>query len=98
MFTTLVLIAFSFLPFIQVSKSSLILCSEKVSRVQVCQNKASYRPNIPPTPRICVISPVVDVKDILDVDTEKKTITIHLYIILQWMDDGLNYAIPDGKE
>ena len=80
------------------TESSLILCSEKVSRVQVCQNKGTYRPNVTPYPRLCVVKPVVDIKDVLDIDPEKKTITVYLYIILQWVDDGLNYAVPEGEE
>ena len=76
----------------------LILCAEKVSRVQICKKEANYRPNITPYPRLCVIKPVVDIKDILDINLEKKTITVYLYIILQWIDNSLSYAIPEGEE
>ena len=79
-------------------KSDLILCSEKVSRVQICKKETNYRPNITPYPRLCVIKPVVDIKDILDINLEKKTITVYLYIILQWIDNSLSYAIPEGEE
>ena len=79
-------------------KSDLILCSEKVSRVQICKKEANYRPNITPHPRLCVIKPVVDIKDILDINVDKKTITVYLYIILQWIDNSLSYAIPEGEE
>ena len=80
------------------TESSLILCSEKVSRVQICKKETNYRPNITPYPRLCVIKPVVDIKDILDINLEKKTITVYLYIILQWIDNSLSYAIPEGEE
>ena len=80
------------------TESELILCSKNVSRIHVCKKQANHRPNVTPYPRLCVIKPVVDIKDILNINVEKKTITVYLYIILQWIDDSLSYAIPEGEE
>ena len=49
-----------------------------------------------PVPRN--ISCIVDIKDILEVNEDQKTITIYLYLIMEWIDPQLKVVGPSGKK
>ena len=44
----------------------------------------SKRPNWPPEPRPVLITPIVNIKDILDIDPNMKTLTVFIELILLW--------------
>ena len=39
---------------------------------------------------------MVDIKDVIDIDEEKQTMTIYIYMSLSWADDSLKVVSPPG--
>ena len=37
-------------------------------------------------------------KDIIDINHERNLITVYTYIIVQWTDPEISYAVPEGHE
>ena len=84
-----IFIAFSYCelrPCVELQNSSVTL---------LCKNKESQRTNSPPQPFPVKVTPIVDFKDIIDIDPEEKTMSTFIKLILTWNDGGL--GIVKGK-
>ena len=72
-------------------------CSRNVTKVELCTNEQNYQSKAC-TPLPCKINPIFDMKDILSIDTHKNTITFNIYIILEWIDERIDFAVPEGQK
>ena len=83
--------------FIDSSYCELETCAklQNSSVTVLCKNKESQRTNSPPQPFPVQVTPIVDFKDIIDIDPEEKTMTTFIKLILIWTDEGL--GIVKGK-
>ena len=88
-FFTLLLYYFNFCGSILV-KAELKLCSENVTKSQVCKKSLKYRANSTPKPWPLVLKSIVDLKNILAIDPDKKTMTADIYLIVEWIDPEIN--------
>ena len=61
----------------------------------LCKNNESQRTNSPPQPFPVKVTPIIDFKDIIDIDPEEKTMSTFIKMILIWTDEGL--GIVKGK-
>ena len=67
--------------------SKVILCKDKSNlTTSICKLSKEYRNNFAPQPHPCVVTPIVDLRNILKVLPESKTITVDIHIILYWND------------
>ena len=76
---------------------SLKPCSRNVTKVELCTNERNYK-STACTPLPCKINPIFDMKDILSIDNDKNTITFNIYIILEWIDERIDFAVPEGQK
>ena len=76
---------------------SLKPCSRNVTKVELCTNERNYK-STACTPLPCKINPIFDMKDILSIDNHKNTITFNIYIILEWIDERIDFAVPEGQK
>ena len=81
---------------IKVKGDSLILCSdETAARMQPCKKSHSYRSNSGPE-QPTFYDLIFDLKNIIEVDHDKNTMTAYVYIITKWNDSRLNFSYPNG--
>ena len=91
------LLIFFFLPN-NVYGGDLKLCSNsKVESIELCKKSNDYRPNVGPD-KPTFYDLIIDLKNIIDVDQNKNTITAYVYIITQWNDSRIDYAQPIDKK
>lgn len=83
--------------FIEFSYCELKPCGElqNSSATVLCKSKESQRTNSPPQPFPVKVTPIIDFKDIIDIDPEEKTMSTFIKMILTWTDEGL--GIVKGK-
>ena len=78
----------------KVQGGGLRLCSNsKVESIELCKKSNDYRPNVGPD-KPTFYDLVIDLKNIIDVDENKNTITAYVYIVTQWNDSRIDYALP----
>ena len=51
-----------------------------------------------PRPLPLTINPIVDIKDILAIDEDDKSMTVDIYIIMKWVDPQITYVGPEGTK
>ena len=71
-------------------KAELKLCSENVTKSQICKKSITYRANTTPEPYPVILKSIVDLKNILAIDPDKKTMTADIYLIVEWIDPEIN--------
>ena len=71
-------------------KAELKLCSENVTKSQICKKSIKYRANSTPKPWPVSLKSIVDLKNILAIDPDKKTMTADIYLIAEWIDPEIN--------
>ena len=84
--------------FLFVGNNCLKPCSEEVSQTGLCTNQSNYQNTEPCYPRPCKLNPIIDIRDVLSIDTEENTITYHIYIVLEWIDERIQLAVPEGQQ
>ena len=70
--------------------AELKLCSENVTKSQICKKSIKYRANSTPKPWPIILKSIVDLKNILEIDPDKKTMTADIYLIIEWIDPEIN--------
>ena len=78
--------------------AGLILCTEEVLVTQLCKKEENYDPSMPPRPHPANVTAVLDLKSVLDVDADKKTVTVYVYLIMIWTNFEIDVNYPPGKE
>ena len=81
---------------IPIVQAKLKLCSEPVDEIQLCKYQNEYRANDPPNPKPAILTPILTIQNVLDVDHDKKSITLYFTIELHWKESRLNVSIPEG--
>ena len=71
-------------------KAELKLCSENVTKSQICKKSIKYRANSTPKPWPVSLKSIIDLKNILAIDLDKKTMTADIYLIVEWIDPEIN--------
>lgn len=74
---------------LQPNKSGKILplCAEQDDNVyQLCTINEDHCPVCPPKPWPKSVTPILDLRGVLDADVDKRTITVFMKIILIWQD------------
>ena len=71
-------------------------CADRVFTSQLCTTDSEYSIFNPPKPWPLVLNPMVDIKDVIDIDEEKQTINLYIYMSLSWTDDSLKVISPPG--
>ena len=78
-----------------VSTFALSYCNEKMiednPKTLLCKEDDTYCPVCPPKDWPRKIDPIIDFKDVLDVNEEKKSITILINLILIWNDTSISH-------
>ena len=70
--------------------AELKLCTENVTKSQICKKSIKYRANSTPKPWPTVVKSVIELKNILAIDPDKKTMTVDIYLIMEWVDVEIN--------
>ena len=82
----------------KVNGGGLRLCSNAiVESIELCKKSNDYRPNVGPD-KPTFYDLILDLKNIIDVDQNKNTITAYVYIITQWNDSRIDYAQPVDEQ
>ena len=50
----------------------------------------------PPKPHPVEVTAVLDLKDVLEINANKKTMTVLTNIILTWKDEGISVFVPNN--
>ena len=76
----------------------LPLCSENTTETRLCKIDDDHCPVWPPKPWPVRVTPLLSLKDILDIDESKKTIQLFARITFFWFDYGINVDTPGDKK
>ena len=76
----------------------LPLCSENVTTVRLCKINEDHCPICPPKPWPVNVTPLLFLKDILDIDELKKTIKLYAKISFFWIDNAIFVDYPFGEK
>ena len=71
-------------------------CSQLTNVTKLCRKNADYNPWAAPKPWPANVTPTVDLKNVIDVDQDKKSLTVYLYLITYWYDSEIFVHAPDG--
>ena len=99
MFKHLLYYLFIFCHIIIITKAELKFCSESVKRIQLCKMKDNYRVNGPPksfSTNPTILTPILNLQNILDVDHDKKYMTIYFTIETHWNNPDIGVSTPEG--
>ena len=86
---------------IPIVSGKLKLCSEPVDEIQLCKQKNDYRANDPPRilsytdPKPAILTPILNLQNVLDVDHDKKSMTIYFTIEMHWNESRIGISTPD---
>ena len=78
------------------SERNLESCSQITNVTKLCRKNADYNPWAAPKPWPTNVTPTVDLKNVIDVDQDKKSLTVYLYLITYWYDSEIFVHAPDG--
>ena len=76
--------------------SNIPYCSNNQSdRIQICKKDNNHVTNRPPKPYPIKVIPILDLKDVHDVDVERETLTVYVKIVLWWEDFSISVITPN---
>ena len=83
--------------------AELKLCSEPVNKIQLCKRMDNYIANKPPrklnyTDTPAILTPIIYLENVLEIDHDKKSITIYVTIDMEWVDSEIGVSYPEGIE
>ena len=86
--------------FVFTPKISCVLqsCSQSVSITQLCNRFENYRANTAPKPWPVIVNPIIDFKNILEIESDEKTMTVYINFIMNWIDQEIYVNPADGKK
>ena len=76
----------------------LELCEVETDVAKLCKKYEDYRPNDTPKPLPTIVTPYVDLKSVIDVSEDKKSLTLYIYLVTHWYDKEVFVHTPKGKE
>ena len=81
-----------------VNGKGLDFCNTKTNITKLCKKSGDYAPNKVPKPWPTLVTPYVDLKSVIDVNENKKTMTVYLYLVTYWYDQEISVNNPNVKE
>ena len=79
--------------FISRTYCDLKLCNASVTITQLCKRFEDYRANAIPNPTPVLVKPIIDLKNILYIEPDKKTLSLYINFIMDWQDNEI-YVNP----
>ena len=76
----------------------LLKCPENSNKTIICTRNIDYKSDRVPRPIPRDITSIIDVKDIIGINENEKTMTIYLHLIMEWEDPQLDVIGPEGKK
>ena len=76
----------------------LELCEVETDVAKLCKKYEDYRPNDTPKPLPTIVTPYVDLKSVIDVSEDKKSLTLYIYLVTHWYDKEVSVHTPNGKQ
>ena len=76
----------------------LLKCPEKTNQTIICTENEDYMSDRVPRPIPRKITSIIDVKDIIGINEDEKTMTVYLHLIMEWQDPQLDARGPKGKK
>ena len=84
--------------FIPKSICYLKLCNESVTITQLCKKFENYRPSATPRPTPLLLTPIIDFKNVLEIEPDKKTMTVYINFIMHWVDEEIYVNPSNGQK
>ena len=81
-----------------VNGRDLDFCNMNTNKTKLCKKSGDYRPNLVPRPWPTMVTPYVDLKSVIDVNENKKTMTLYLYLVTYWFDHEISVNNPNETE
>ena len=84
------------------AEEELKLCSEPVSKIQLCKKEKDYVANKPPIvlsisdPKPLTLAPILNLHNVLEIDHDEKSITLYFTIDMEWIDSEIGVSTPEG--
>ena len=101
--TTLIFVLNILFIFVKIhAEEELKLCSEPVSKIQLCKKKDDYVANAPPRilsftdPKPLTLTPILNLHNVLEIDHDEKSITLYFTIDMEWIDSEIGVSTPEG--
>ena len=94
----LILTANILLSSITSAERNLELCSKPTKITKLCKKEENYKANSAPKPWPVNVTPIINIKDVLEIDQVKKSMTIYVYLITYWLDPEVYVHTPNGEE
>ena len=92
---SIICISFSFL-ICSIESSNIPYCSSnQTDNIQICKKDNTHTINRPPKPHPLIVIPILDLKDVHDVDVERETLTVYAKIVLWWEDFSISVITPN---
>ena len=76
--------------YLDVECSTLPLCSQNSDAIKLCKVSRNQSASYSPRPWPTKITPILDFKNVLDIDVDKGAITVLVTITLEWKDFGVS--------
>ena len=80
------------------AERNLELCSNPTKITKLCKKEDDYKANSAPKPWPVNVTPIINIKDVLEIDQGKKSMTIYVYLITYWFDPEIYVHTPNGEE
>ena len=79
-------------------EGKLLECQENSNKTTICTKNVDYKSDRVPRPIPRDITSIIDVKDIIGINENEKTMTIYLHLIMEWKDPQLDVIGPEGNK
>ena len=79
------------------TEGTLLNCPENSNKTTICTRNIDYKSDRVPRPIPRDITSIIDVKDIIGINENEKTMTIYLHLIMEWEDPQLDVTGPEGN-
>lgn len=72
------------------AQDKLSPCAKNASEVSICEiGHTPYWNNAPPEPRPAVITPLLNILEFVDINSDDKTFTIFVELLVTWNDTSI---------
>ena len=79
-------------------EGQLLKCPENANQTIICTKNEDHMSDRVPRPIPRNITSIIDVKDIIGINEDEKTMTVYLHLIMEWQDPQLDVRGPKGKK
>ena len=79
-------------------EGQLLKCPENANQTIICTINEDHMSDRVPRPIPRNITSIIDVKDIIGINEDEKTMTVYLHLIMEWQDPQLDVRGPKKKK